>query len=77
MVHSRLGSDPANKDFKVRDLDMAGGINEERFARRQAALEAVNNNFTSLTSADNVTAMRYVLRASLQLAGFGRSESGV
>ncbi len=34
-----LGSDPANKDFKVRDLDMAGGITEARFARRQAALQ--------------------------------------
>ena len=64
-----LGSDPASKDFKVRDLDMASGITEERFARRQAALQAVNTKFSSLTSADNVTAMNTFYERAYNLLG--------
>ena len=52
-----LGADPARGDFKVRDLDLASGVDAERFMRRKSALEAVNKNFTSSTSADNVSAM--------------------
>ena len=52
-----LGADPARGDFKVRDLDLASGVDAERFMRRKSALEAVNKNFTSGTSADNVSAM--------------------
>ena len=52
-----LGADPARGDFKVRDLDLASGVDAERFLRRKSALEAVNKNFTSGTSADNVSAM--------------------
>lgn len=52
-----LGSDPARGDFKVRDLDLAGGVDEERFLRRKSALEIVNRNFVSATPADNVSAM--------------------
>jgi len=52
-----LGSDPARGNFKVRDLDLAGGVDEARFARRKSALELVNNNFVSSVAADNVDAM--------------------
>lgn len=52
-----LGSDPAQSGFKVRDLDLAGGVDAERFMRRKAALSAVNANFVSATAADNVSAM--------------------
>lgn len=52
-----LGSDPSRGDFKVRDLNLSGGVNEERFARRKSALEIVNKSFTSATAADNVQAM--------------------
>ncbi len=52
-----LGDDPKNPNFKVRDLDLAGGVDMERFARRKSALETVNGRFTSMTSADNVGAM--------------------
>ncbi|QEG38612.1 DUF1501 domain-containing protein [Roseimaritima ulvae] len=52
-----LGADPKNDNFKVRDLDLAGGVDMERFARRKSALETVNSRFTSMTSADNVGAM--------------------
>ena len=52
-----LGGDPAQNGFKVRDLDLAGGVDAERFIRRKAALEAVNSQFVSATAADNVGAM--------------------
>lgn len=52
-----LGADPANSNFQVRDLNLAGGVDFDRFARRKAALNTVNKRFTSMTSADNVSAM--------------------
>src|SRR6059036_3917082 len=30
-----LGGDPANKEFKVRDLTLPGGVDEQRFAQRR------------------------------------------
>lgn len=52
-----LGDDPNNPNFKVRDLDLAGGVDEARFLRRKAALERINQRFGSMVSADNVGAM--------------------
>ena len=52
-----LGSDPAQSGFKVRDLDLAGGVDADRFMRRKEALAAVNKQFVSATAADNVGAM--------------------
>jgi len=52
-----LGSDPNRPDFQVRDLNLAGGVDAERFVRRKSALDIVNKQFTSATSADNVGAM--------------------
>ncbi|MEM6687829.1 MAG: DUF1501 domain-containing protein [Planctomycetota bacterium] len=64
-----LGSDPSRPDFKVRDLDLAGGVDEERFAKRKAALEMVNRNFTSMTGADNVQAMNTFYERAYDLLG--------
>ena len=52
-----LGSDPARSDFKVRDLNLAGGVDEQRFLRRKSALEIVNRSFDKIQAADNVGAM--------------------
>jgi len=52
-----LGDDPQNPRFQVRDLNLAGGVDAERFVRRKSALETVNRRFAALTSSDNVTAM--------------------
>jgi len=52
-----LGSDPAAGGFKVRDLNLAGGVDEGRFARRRSALEAVNYYFAQRDKSDNVGAM--------------------
>ncbi|MGE0709267.1 MAG: DUF1501 domain-containing protein [Planctomycetota bacterium] len=40
-----LGSDPARKDFKVRDLDLAKGVDKQRFDRRRRLLERINRHF--------------------------------
>jgi hypothetical protein len=52
-----LGSDPANNGFKVRDLDLYGGIDESRFSTRRTALEAVNAHFRKKESSDQIQAM--------------------
>lgn len=52
-----LGADPASNGFKVRDLSLPGGVDDERFYRRRSALEAVNTHFATKTQADNVGAM--------------------
>jgi uncharacterized protein (DUF1501 family) len=52
-----LGSDPAAGGFKVRDLSLAGGVDDARFVRRRTALEAVNAYFAAKDKSDAVGAM--------------------
>jgi hypothetical protein len=52
-----LGSDPAAKGFKVRDLSLPNGIDEARFGRRRSALEAVNDYFRKKEKSDALAAM--------------------
>ena len=52
-----LGSDPAQNDFKVRDLSLPDDVDHQRFARRQRMLEAVDSHFRSLESSDALDAM--------------------
>ena len=52
-----LGADPASENFTVRDLSMPRGVEEERFARRRSALEAVNHYFANKDKSDSVQAM--------------------
>ena len=64
-----LGDDPARKGFKVRDLNLPGGVDQVRFERRLAALEAVNEHFAKRTSADNVGAMSTFYERAFDLIG--------
>jgi len=52
-----LGSDPASGGFKVRDLSLPGGVDDERFARRRSALDAVNYYFAQKDASDKIQAM--------------------
>ena len=52
-----LGSDPAQGGFKVRDLTLAQGVDDSRFARRRSALDAVNEYFHAKEKSDAITAM--------------------
>lgn len=40
-----LGADPASKGFKVRDLNLAKGVDRKRFQRRRELLDLVNAKF--------------------------------
>lgn len=52
-----LGADPASRGFKVRDLTLPPGVDEDRFARRRTALEAVNEHFAKTEKSDAMKAM--------------------
>ena len=52
-----LGSDPASKGFKVRDLNLPGGVTDERFTRRRDILSAVNDHFVAKEKADSLDAV--------------------
>ncbi len=52
-----LGSDPAAKGFNVRDLKLPGGVDADRFARRRAVLDVVNQQFTKKEKADSLDAV--------------------
>ncbi|MGE3780606.1 MAG: DUF1501 domain-containing protein [Pirellulaceae bacterium] len=52
-----LGADPASRGFRVRDLNLPSGVDEDRFVRRRSALEAVNYYFAQRDKSDNVGAM--------------------
>ncbi|MCC6353242.1 MAG: DUF1501 domain-containing protein [Verrucomicrobiae bacterium] len=52
-----VGSDPANKDFTVRDLTLPEGVSPEHFERRKGLLAAVDKHFRSLEQADALSAM--------------------
>lgn len=52
-----LGSDPASRGFKVRDLDLPGGIDDARFESRRYVLEKINQPFVSKEQADGLDAL--------------------
>lgn len=52
-----LGADPASKGFRVRDLSLPKHVDDQRFARRRSALEAVNEHFLQKEKSDKLDAM--------------------
>jgi hypothetical protein len=52
-----LGSDPAQGDFQVRDLNLPNGVDPKRFERRKSLLEAVDYHFRSLEESDALDSM--------------------
>jgi hypothetical protein len=52
-----LGSDPASGNFQVRDLTLPGGVNAERWARRQGLLSTVDYHFKQTEKSDALDAM--------------------
>lgn len=64
-----LGDDPARNGFQVRDLNLPGGVDETRFARRREALAAVNRHFVERTEADGVAAMNSFYQRAFDLIG--------
>jgi len=52
-----IGSDPANKNYRVRDLNMPKGVDTARFNRRRSLLETVDHHFRSLEESDSLDSM--------------------
>ena len=52
-----LGSDPAAKDFTVRDLTLPQGMTPEHFEQRKTMLAAVDKHFRTLEASDALDAM--------------------
>lgn len=52
-----LGADPAQKGFTVRDLKLPGGVDDQRFTRRQNILAAVNQHFVNKEKSDSLDAV--------------------
>ena len=62
-----LGSDPASDGFKVRDLAVTDGIDENRATRRRSMLEAVNEHFIAKDKSDAVGAMNTFYQRAFNL----------
>ena len=52
-----LGSNPEQKDFQVRDLNLPKGVDDARFARRRSLLETVDHHFRTLEESDSIESM--------------------
>ncbi|MEM7260973.1 MAG: DUF1501 domain-containing protein [Planctomycetota bacterium] len=62
-----LGSDPARKNFRVRDLSLPEGITPKRFERRKSLLEAVDAHFRELETSDALDSMDQFYRRAYSL----------
>ncbi|HMC65406.1 MAG TPA: DUF1501 domain-containing protein [Gemmataceae bacterium] len=52
-----LGSDPADGNFSVQDLNLPGSVDDKRFTTRRTMLDAVNDHFASKEKDDGLQAM--------------------
>src|SRR6266705_3648466 len=52
-----LGADPASGRFKVRDLNLPGGVDEKRFAQRREIRAVVDAHFSTLEKSDSLAGM--------------------
>jgi len=52
-----LGADPASGNFKVKDLNLPGGVDEGRFTRRRRILDSVNSYFKAKEKSDSLDAV--------------------
>lgn len=52
-----LGSDPADGNFTVRDLNLPNGVDFTRFDKRRRMLDVVNDHFRTLEESDSLDAL--------------------
>lgn len=62
-----LGSDPADKNFTVRDLATPKDIDDRRFERRRSLLSAVDEHFRTHEKSDGLSAMDNFYEAAYRL----------
>ena len=64
-----VGDDPARAQFQVRDLNLPGNVNQERYERRLAALEVANEQFSQRAASDAVSSMDAFYQRAFRLIG--------
>ena len=64
-----IGADPADKNFRVRDLSLPDGVTAERFTRRQRMLDIVNQHFRQQQKSDAIDAVDSFYDAAYDLIG--------
>ena len=52
-----LGGDPARKGFRVRDLELPGGVDTARFEKRRKLLDVVNQHFREKEKSDSLDSL--------------------
>ncbi|MEM9943027.1 MAG: DUF1501 domain-containing protein [Planctomycetota bacterium] len=52
-----LGADPAQKGFRVRDLNLPGGVDVNRFEKRRRLLDVVNDHFRQKEKSDSLDSL--------------------
>ena len=52
-----LGSDPAKRDYRVRDLSLPKNVDMQRFEKRRKLLDIVNDHFRQRENSDAIDAM--------------------
>lgn len=62
-----VGDDPARAQFKVRDLNLPGNVDQARYERRLAALEVTNERFKQRAASDAVSSMDAFYQRAFQL----------
>jgi uncharacterized protein (DUF1501 family) len=64
-----VGADPARSGFKVRDLAMADGIDDERFQERKSWKQLVGQHFATLEQDDALVTMDSFYQQAYDLLG--------
>ncbi len=64
-----VGDDPARPKFKVRDLNLPGNVDQQRYERRLAALEVANEQFNQRAASDAVSSMNAFYQRAFRLIG--------
>lgn len=62
-----LGSNPENSDFKVKDLNLPLGIDDNQLQRRRFLLDSIDNHFKSIEKSDAVSAMDSFYQSAFNL----------
>ncbi len=62
-----VGADPARPKFRVRDLNLPGNVNQQRYERRLAALEIANEQFSERAASDAVASMNAFYERAFRL----------
>ena len=63
--------------FKVRDLNMPGGVDDSRFNRRRSLLETVDHHFRTIEESDALDSMDAFYQHAYKLISSPRSSRGV